>query len=117
MQQIVGIDDTFHQDIRPTFADNAHGLAGSLIGIFYVQGMYILRILLQGRISLQHGSVANHQKFGNSLLQRASDSILRIRVIGAYHCNTFPLVQGLQVRSQLIKASNGFHNVRFLANI
>ncbi len=95
-QQIVGIDDAFHQDVRSTLAYDTHRLTCRLIGIFYMQSADILRIFLQGGIFFQYGRIANHQKFRNPLLGTRY-GILCIRVIGTDYCNAFPLIQGFQV--------------------
>ena len=91
-QEVIGIDNPFHQDISPTLAYNADSLTRRLIGIFYMHRLDVLGILLQCRVFFKNSRVTDHQEFRNSFFQRTGNGIFRIGIIGTNYGNTFPLV-------------------------
>ena len=117
MQEVVGVDDAFHQDVGFSVAHDLYGTSCGRVGIILRDDMHEVRILFQGRVSFQDGRIANHQKFGDTLFQRAGYGILRIGVVGTDHGNAFPSVQCLQMLGQLVETTYRFHGVGFLANI
>ena len=52
MQEVVGVDDALHQDVRLTLANDAHGFASRLIGVCHVDSLYMAGILLQSPVPL-----------------------------------------------------------------
>ena len=97
MQQIICIDNAFHQNIRSTLTNNTYSLTRRLIGILYMHRTDVLRIFLQCRIFFKNRRVANHQELRNPFFQRTGNGVFRIGVISTNYCNTFPFVQGFQV--------------------
>ena len=68
-QQIVRVDDAFHQDVCFAIAHNLHGAPGSGVRVILRNDVYQVRILFQRGISFQDGRIANHQELGDALLQ------------------------------------------------
>ena len=97
MQQIICIDNTFHQNIRSTLTNNTYSLTRRLIGILYMHRTDVLGIFLQCRIFFKNRRVANHQELRNPFFQRTGNGVFRIGVISTNYCNTFPFVQGFQM--------------------
>ena len=52
MQQIVSVDNAFHQDVGFTVAYSLHGPSGCGIRIIFWQDVHILRIIFQCGIML-----------------------------------------------------------------
>ena len=55
VQQIVRIDNPFHQDIGSPFADDTHRFTRRFVGVLYMKGFHIFGILLECGIFLQNG--------------------------------------------------------------
>ena len=91
-EQIIRIDDTFHQNIRTALAHDADSLSRRLVFIFDMQCLHVFGIFLQSRVFLQDSRIANHQKLRNAFIQSAGDSIFSIGVIGTNYGNALPFI-------------------------
>ena len=92
VQQVVRINNSFHQNICSSLTDNAYRFACCLVRIFYMDDFYVFGILFECRIFFQNSRISDHQKLRNSFFQCAGNSIFRVRIIGTDYGNPFSMI-------------------------
>ena len=117
MKQIVSIDNTFHQNIgspsRTIRTASRAASSGSSMWRVFTYSRYFCRLGYFCRM-------AESPIIRNSAISSSSARAMAYSVFGSLAQTTairFRRFKGFEMGCQLVKVSNRFHNVRFLANI
>ena len=117
-QQIVGINESLHQNICLACTYQFNSQCGRLVGSrSNIYTDKIGRSRMQAVCNLHMRLIGDQEIFCYFFTQATNNNVFRMRVIGTYHSNPPADTKRTQIIHQLGKGSNQFHTIRFLANM
>ena len=113
VQQVVGVDKSFHQHVGLSLAHQCHSLAGCIVAVVGCHETHMVGMWSESRIGPHLFLAAHKNGIDELFVESPGYGILSGVVGGAYHCYSFSSPQLGQMCNKLLKIGNGFHNVRF----